>query len=173
MSIDLNEDADKEVKELLGHETSDAEAGPVVRFAVFLLALTLCTAALIIGFYKYLESREDREKATQYPMAEIVNRPLPPAPRLQTYPFQDVNSLRAGDLQVLERYAWVDKNGGVVRIPIERAIEVLAERGLPHRAAAPGAPAPEGPGAAPMEPSGSPPSRPPVAPDAPAHEPKP
>ena len=30
---------------------------------------------------------------------------------------------------MLESYAWVDKSAGVVRIPIERAIEVLAERG--------------------------------------------
>jgi hypothetical protein len=173
MSIHLKDDADKEVIELLGHETTDAETGPVVRFAVSLLVLTLCIAALVIGFYKYLESRERREKAATDPMAETIRRPLPPRPRLQTYPFQDVTQLRGGDARLLERYAWVDKNGGVVRIPIERAIEVLAERGLPHRAAAPGTtPVPEGPGAAAMEPSASPPSRPPAAPDAPSSEPK-
>jgi hypothetical protein len=172
MSIDLNDDADKKVIELIGHETTDTEAGPVVRFAVSLLIVTLGIAALVIGFYKYLDTRESREKAGKYPMAETVERPLPPAPRLQNYPFQDVQQLRSEDVRLLERYAWVDKNGGVVRIPIERAIDVLAERGLPHRAAAPATTPAEGPGAAAREPSASPPSRPPAAPDAPSSEPK-
>ena len=34
---------------------------------------------------------------------------------------------------MLEHYGWVDKNAGVVRIPVERAIDVLAEKGLPYR----------------------------------------
>jgi hypothetical protein len=160
MTVHPQGDETQEVIKLLGYETTDADAGPVVRFAIFLLAVTLATAALVIGFYKYLDAREVAEKGQRYPMSEMVQRPLPPQPRLQTDPFTDITALRAKEREVLDEYAWVDKNTGVVRIPIERAIDVLAERGLPHRATPPaGTPMPDAPGVAPMEPSGSPPSR--------------
>jgi hypothetical protein len=163
MTVHPENDETEAVKKLVGYETTDADAGPVVRFAIFLLVLTLATAALVVGFYKYLDSREAAEKAPRDPMAQTFNRPLPPRPRLQTYPFTDITTMRAGDHRLLDEYAWVDKNAGVVRIPIERAIEILAERGLPHRTTPPGATTPQPPGVAPMEPSGSPPSRPPAA----------
>lgn len=130
-------DETKEVINLLGYETTDADSGPVVRFALFLLAFTIATAALVVLFYKYLDARETAEKAQRYPMSEMVQRPLPPRPRLQTYPFTDIGTMRATEHKLLDEYGWVDKSTGVVRIPIERAIDVLAERGLPHRAAPP------------------------------------
>ena len=119
--------------ELVGHETTDADLGPLVRFAVFLAAITALMALLVVGLYKYLDAREIAEKATRYPLAKDVMRPLPPRPRLQTYPFDDIKELRKEENKVLDHYAWVDQNAGVVRIPIERAIDVLAEKGLPYR----------------------------------------
>ena len=125
----------------VGHEETDAEIGPLVRSAIFLTLLTLVTAALTVGFYKYLDAREQREKAPRYPLAAGVTRPLPPLPRLQTYAFDDVKGLRREEAKLLDHYAWVDKNAGTVRVPVSRAIELLAARGLPHRAAVAEAPA--------------------------------
>ena len=119
--------------QIAGHETSDAEIGPLIRFAIFLAVLTAFVAALVVGLYKYLDAREVAEKAGHYPLAVGVLRPLPPPPRLQTYPFDDIKELRKNENKVLEHYTWVDKNAGVVRIPIERAMEVIAEKGLPYR----------------------------------------
>jgi len=119
--------------QVAGHETTDAEVGPLVRFAIFLAAITTFIAVLVIGLYKYLDAREVAEKAGRYPLAEGVTRPLPPPPRLQTYPFDDVKALHKEENSILEHYAWVDQKAGVVRIPIERAMEVLAQRGLPYR----------------------------------------
>jgi hypothetical protein len=119
----------------VGHETTDAEIAPLVRFAVFLAATVIVCALVVIGLYKYLDEREQAEKAGRYPLAAGMVRPLPPRPRLQTYPFDDIKELRKQENQVLDHYAWVDQNAGVVRIPIERAIDVLAEKGLPFRQA--------------------------------------
>ena len=131
----------------------DAEAAPVLKFLAFLAVVTVGVAALVIVFYNYLESREARRegrRATRWPRGSA--RPMPPPPRLQTYPFQDVKDLRQEERRLLETYEWVDRNAGVVRIPVDRAIEVLAEKGLPYRkpgeAAAPPA-APPADGAAP------------------------
>jgi hypothetical protein len=116
-----------------GHELTDAQAAPVLRFLAFLAVVSIGVAAVVVVFYNYLESREAREKTSRYPMAAGATRPLPPPPRLQNYPFQDIKELRQEEHRLLETYEWVDKNRGVVRIPIDRAIEVLAEKGLPYR----------------------------------------
>jgi hypothetical protein len=129
--------------DFVGHETTDAEIGPLVRFAVFLAATVIVSALVVIGLYKYLDEREQAEKAGRHPLAAGIVRPLPPPPRLQTYPFDDIKELRKAENKVLDHYAWVDQNAGVVQIPIERAIDVLAERGLPYRQAGPAGPAGE------------------------------
>ena len=121
----------------VGHEETDADIGPLVKFAIFLTVLTLVTAVLTAGFYKYLDSREQAEKRPRFPLAQGVERPLPPPPRLQTYPFDDLKGFRSDEARLLEHYSWIDKNAGTVRIPVSRAIELLAEKGLPHRAAPP------------------------------------
>jgi hypothetical protein len=123
--------------DFVGHETTDAEIAPLVRFAVFLAATVIVSALVVIGLYKYLDEREQAEKAGRYPLAAGIVRPLPPPPRLQTYPFDDIKALRKEENKVLDHYAWVDQNAGVVQIPIERAIEVLAEKGLPYRQSGP------------------------------------
>ncbi len=138
---------------VVGHETSDAEVGPLLKFAVFLTIVVAVVSALTIGLYNYLDARELALKAPRYPLS-TAQRPLPPAPRLQTTPFMDVQQLHRDDARFLTRYTWVDRGAGVVRIPVDRAIDVLAERGLPHREPAseegtsPQAPAPQQPEAA-------------------------
>jgi hypothetical protein len=47
-----------------------------------------------------------------------------------------VDPYRAAQQQKLNSYGWVDRSAGTIRIPIERAIELTAQRGLPSRAAA-------------------------------------
>jgi hypothetical protein len=56
-----------------------------------------------------------------------------PQPQLQETELQDLKTMRAEEERVLHSYAWVDPEANVVRIPIDRAIDLLAERGLPSR----------------------------------------
>ena len=53
-------------------------------------------------------------------------RELPPAPREQVYPITDYQRYRAAEQAKLEAYAWVDRTGGIVQIPIERAMALVA-----------------------------------------------
>jgi hypothetical protein len=118
----------------LNHELSDADPGPILRFLAFLVAATVVIALLVVPFYNYLERREAAEKTARHPMSLTgVERPVPPTPRLQTYPFQDIKALRQHDKPLVGSYEWVDRNAGTVRIPVERAMDLLAERGLPYR----------------------------------------
>lgn len=52
---------------------------------------------------------------------------LPPEPRLQTSPEEDLRELRLEEDEYLNGYGWVDRGAGVARVPIERAMEMLAE----------------------------------------------
>jgi hypothetical protein len=52
------------------------------------------------------------------------------APALQVDPVTDMKAMDAREAQLLNSYGWVDKGAGIVRIPIERAIELTAEQGL-------------------------------------------
>ena len=58
----------------------------------------------------------------------------PPLPNLQKQPFKDVYMLRLGENEKLTSYGWVDKEGGLVRLPIDRAMDVMLQRGFPARA---------------------------------------
>ncbi|MEO5935878.1 MAG: hypothetical protein ABIP81_01555 [Terriglobales bacterium] len=54
-----------------------------------------------------------------------------PTPRLQDDNTRDLKAMRANEDKLLHEYTWIDKNSGAVRIPVSRAMEILAERGLP------------------------------------------
>ncbi|MGN6554178.1 MAG: hypothetical protein ACTHLW_10700 [Verrucomicrobiota bacterium] len=57
-----------------------------------------------------------------------------PFPRLQISPPTDLAEFRAREDAELHTYGWINRTSGVVRIPIERAIDLLAQSGLPTRA---------------------------------------
>jgi hypothetical protein len=59
-----------------------------------------------------------------------AGQPQPPAPRLQVDPKADLDRLRAEERERLSTYGWADRERRIARIPVERAMELLAERGL-------------------------------------------
>jgi hypothetical protein len=54
-----------------------------------------------------------------------------PEPRLEDDERTELNGFRLREEQQLESYGWVDQNAGVVHIPIDQAMKLIAERGLP------------------------------------------
>jgi hypothetical protein len=56
---------------------------------------------------------------------------VPPAPRQQTHPAQDLAAFRAAKQERLASYGWVDQLHGVAHIPIDEAMKRIVERGLP------------------------------------------
>jgi hypothetical protein len=66
-----------------------------------------------------------------HPLAEATRSQPPPEPRLQEAPPKDLAAHRAREDEELTTWGWVDKERGVARIPIERAIDIAAEKNLP------------------------------------------
>jgi hypothetical protein len=65
------------------------------------------------------------------------SRVLPPAPRLQVDPAVDLDQVRRSQTEMLNSYGWAAKATGKVRVPIDRAMDMLIERQLPVRQNAP------------------------------------
>ncbi|MEO8603052.1 MAG: hypothetical protein ABI629_10800 [bacterium] len=117
------------------HETTDVNLRPVVIAGFGLLIILLLSAVAMFGLFDVLQVQEARTSPPANPLAAADAAHVPPAPRLQVHPIKDLQELRKAEQDLLTSYAWKDKNTGVVRIPIARAMELLAAR-----AGAPGAP---------------------------------
>lgn len=112
---------------------------PLLLFALGLIGLTGLVLLSMSWLFTATTARQARLDEPLAPMAQTAS-PLPPEPRLQVKPAQDWRYIRAAEEATLQSYGWVDRSAGVVRLPIARAIALLAERGLPHRTMDPSEP---------------------------------
>lgn len=85
---------------------------------------------LLYFLFSWLAHERAISSPPPLPMAAHGN-PLPPYPRLQPAPHKDLEALRGRDNWELSHYYWVDKAKGTVAIPIDRAMDILAARGIP------------------------------------------
>src|SRR5262245_35821991 len=117
--------------EPIGHETSDANVGAVAKFGIGLAILSILVLVLMLVMLNSFEKQKARAAPALSPLAS--QRLLPPGPRLQVKPERDIEHLRAREDSVLTSYGWVMREAKVIRIPIDRAIELTAQRGLSAR----------------------------------------
>jgi hypothetical protein len=54
---------------------------------------------------------------------------------LQPHPATDLKRYCEIEQEQLSTYGWVDKNNGLVRIPVDRAMDIVLQKGLPARPA--------------------------------------
>jgi predicted ATP-grasp superfamily ATP-dependent carboligase len=101
-------------------------------FGFWILAGMVVVAFLVKPLYNLLSKRETAAQApAAYVLATEPGALEPSGPRLQVKPELDIEAFRAQEDAILESYAWVDKERGVVRIPVAEAMRLVAERGLP------------------------------------------
>ncbi len=115
------------------HETRDASVRLVVGFAAGLaLALVLIGAGLVPLHQLFKRLHPSPQAASR--IAFEAKFAAPP-PRLQVFPKVDLAQYEAAEEAKLASYGWVDRAAGIAHVPITRAMELLAERGLPTRGA--------------------------------------
>lgn len=118
--------------EAQAHTDAELDARGIVGFGIglaILIALVLAAVWILSAGLKHARASHDPEPS---PLAEANARRLPPEPRLQTSPVEDMQTLRAQEDAVLTEYGPVDRATGTARIPIDRAIEILSRTGLPE-----------------------------------------
>lgn len=109
----------------------------------YLIALGLATvAALIISIfvYRFTSHLAASSDVLPPPSRAALGKDFPPEPRLQGMPgheFDAQKDLRfklKADVDANEKLAWIDKNAGIAQIPVEDAMKMIAEKGLPGTA---------------------------------------
>lgn len=122
-------------------------------FGVILTATTLFCMGLVAGMFWWWESREAGRDPARAPLAAPASQPrivdgrldagsTAPQPALLVTEPAVLHKFRTHEDDVLTKYDWVDRNAGTIRIPIDRAKELLLERNLlPVRGATSAAPA--------------------------------
>ena len=139
------------------YEREDFTTPAIAGSLLGLIVMCVVSAFIVLGMYRYLDKSEMTPVAAN-PMvaAQTDTRHVapgqvvpgkdadsePPAiqafpkPRLQDDDVKDMRKQLYGEESTLQSYGWVDQSAGEVRIPIERAMELMVERGLPERGAA-------------------------------------
>ncbi|MDA0333856.1 MAG: hypothetical protein O2782_01690 [bacterium] len=114
-----------------GHEVSDADAKPLVRVGIALAVIMLVGFLGMLLMFRTLMFAQPLYDTTQAPHPLSASRTATTGPRLQPDPPRQKAELRLYEDNLLMTYDWIDQEGKVARIPITRAIEILAASGLP------------------------------------------
>jgi len=121
------------------YEHTDIDVSIGYNFGLWLVGAMVLSLGIVYGAFWLFERQNAANDVAvqQFPLA-VGQDKEPPAPRLQTQPFKDVYLLRQDSNERLNSYGWADKANGIVHIPIDRAMELTLQQGLPTRAGEPG-----------------------------------
>lgn len=129
------------------YERSDLGVAAVVYFLVGLAVFLVITHFIVTAVFHVLEKRSEAEQTPVSPMvtnAPADTRHLPtdyrdylkqnfPSPQLEVDERTQLDSIRLSEEEKLATYDYIDQKSGTVRIPIDRAMDLIAQRGLPVR----------------------------------------
>jgi hypothetical protein len=133
-----------------GFEHEDMSPAGVFYFMVGLAVVAILIHFIVTGMYRYLDSYDAKHQAPMNAMAvksgvdprtmtfheaEGQMQKTFPQPVLEDNERHQFGALVEKQDEVLASYDWVDQKNGVVRIPIDKAMDLLAQRGLPVRTA--------------------------------------
>ncbi len=118
------------------HEHRDVNVFALGKFAIGLVIVSIFCIGLVAGVFQYLLHREGGAPLSRMESPAQDARELPPEPRLEETPNIDLQEMRAAEDKIQNSYGWVDQSAGIVHLPIQRAMDLVVERGLPARAQA-------------------------------------
>jgi hypothetical protein len=131
-----------------GFETQDLSPTGVLYFMLGLAVVVVLIYLIVAGMYRFLDAYDKGHEQPMNPMAvktgvdprtmsfdqiqKQVDKTFP-QPVLEHSEQRQFGEFLETQDKMLDSYDWVDQNNGVVRIPIDKAMELLAQRGLPVR----------------------------------------
>lgn len=115
------------------HEQQDVNIWAIGKVGIGLAVTTIVSLFLVLGVFRYLEQQDRASQPAPPAGVEVQQHKLPPQPRLVEDEPEDLKKVRAEEDQRLNGYGWADPQHTHVSMPIDRAIDQLAQRGLPVR----------------------------------------
>lgn len=137
-----------------GFEREDLGAKPIFGFLISLVIVGILIYYLLWGMFHFLDAYNRQHERPVSPMAVAEEETRTagreqiqqfPQPRLEEDERTELNDFRYGEEEQLNSYGWVDQSAGIVHIPITRAMELIAQRGLPTTPEGGAQPAPPSP----------------------------
>ena len=123
----------------LGFEHEDLGAKPVIGFIVSLVISGVLIYYAIWGIFDFLDAYDQKHQQSRTPLIKVETNTRDvqtqliqrfPDPRLEDNERTELDGFRYSEEQELNSYGWVDKNARVAHIPIEQAMQLIAQRGL-------------------------------------------
>lgn len=126
------------------YEHQDLRASGIIYFLLSLLIVTMLCMFGIKGLYAYLDRRSRSSQPEVNPLITNVSpdtrhvapgypQTVFPSPKLEEDERGQLNAILTNEEKTLYSYGWVDEKAHTVHIPIERAMDLLVQRGLPVR----------------------------------------
>ena len=116
-----------ENKQKHDHERSDWDLRYV---ALGTIVLVVSVALILAASWWIFKELHGWSASRQMGTARVTHQEnTPPEPRLQISPTDDWTEMLKREQAILNSYRWIDRSNGVVHIPIQRAMELIAERG--------------------------------------------
>jgi len=106
----------------------------IVVFMAILVVTTVVCELIVVGMFKFLDASHKTNDVARAPLSAPAGT-RPPAPNLLLDEPANLLKFREREAQELTTYGWLDKSAGTVRLPIDRAKDLLIEHGLPVRGA--------------------------------------
>jgi hypothetical protein len=132
-----------DLREEEGFEREDIGARTIFKFLAGVAIFLVVAYFVVMGVYGYLDRYQSAHEPVQNPLAPPSSADTRivsdadvkefPKPRLEKNERLEINSFRMKEEETLNSYGWVDEKAGVVHIPIERAMQLVEQRGLPTR----------------------------------------
>jgi hypothetical protein len=124
-------------------EERDIKVGSIYWYLIALGLATVMALIICVFILRFTSSLAASSDIAPPPSREAMGKDYPPEPRLQGVPGhvndpqKDLREKLQADIDANEKLQWVDKNAGIAQIPVEDAMKIIAEKGLPGASAAP------------------------------------
>jgi hypothetical protein len=129
--------------EEVSFETRDIQSGLMLKLLAWMGIVIILSYLFTIGIYRGLTNYWESARTPMMPSHAGMSPTMPPEPMLQGMPGHlkdpqvDLRDKMAADRKENSSYKWVDEQNGIAEIPVEDAMKIIAEKGLPGIAAAP------------------------------------
>lgn len=125
----------------VGHETTDADLGGVGKTLLYTAIFVALCFVFVWFMYGVMRSEGVSGDRGTSPAVPRQGDRRPPLPRLQVRPTDELAAFREQQQEALETWEWSNPEHTLARVPVGRALDMVAEHGLPEPPPAP-APAP-------------------------------
>lgn len=124
-------------------EPRDLSPGIIIRYLFYLALVTGVSLVICVFVYRYATKLAIEDERPVVPVRQMHAVNYPPEPRLQgvpghpTDPQQDLRNKIKSDTEANEQLLWINPKDGIVQIPVEDAMKIIAQKGLPAFSTAP------------------------------------